>query len=265
MVFTEVLTQVFTVERIMTPRSAFLLWTGHGDIESLWHKAHELNIDTIPMVENDKIERVLSRGSDQPKKIMPNQYVPQDRSVFEALELFADLPESRKIFVTFHDTVVGIVTSADLNRVIVRTYLYNLLAELEMILARHIRAYFHNNQKAILHILKQSSDNEFFEDLAQSIKEQESQDLEIDIVHLLYLKDLVKVVSRSKPLLTTLGFSSSTKFSKAMNKLVALRNDVMHPVKLLVGNNRSVEQLFEQAKLAADLVDRWNALPTSQQ
>lgn len=243
------LSQVFTVETIMTGRDQLLIWDGSAPLVVLWEEATQLKVDTLPVEQQGQIVGVLRRGQDIPVPLTPEWLVSRDTAIPDVVQAFAEKAQSC-LFVFYRQEVIGIVTPADLNKLPARTYFYNLLAELEMTIAEIVRRQYDTEQDAILTLLDR-------QDEVDTIKAQmTASDLSIDIVHSLNLSDLVNVARKDETLRHTLGFPSAKQVEKHMNGLVHLRNDIMHPVRLILNDYTGIEKLNERIQRALEILKR---------
>jgi hypothetical protein len=148
--------------------------------------------------------------------------------------------------------ITGIVTPADLNKAPARTFFYNLIAELEMVIASLVEDCFKNRQYEISRLLS----SERKQDIEDAVTEMVETDREIEIIHLLYLSDLVKILRKEESLRKSLDFESSSQVKNELGSLVDLRNDLVHPVRLILGEKRDVAKLYEQIQTAFEVLHR---------
>ena len=243
------LSQVFTVETIMTGRDQFLTWDGNAPLATLWEEATQIQVDTIPIEHQGQIVSVLRRGQDTPVPLTPEWLVSRDTAIPDVVQLFAE-KRTPCLFVFFRQEVIGIVTPADLNKLPARTYFYNLLAELEMTIAEIVRRQYGTKQDNILNLLgKQDELDEIKQKMAES-------DLSIDIVHWLDLSDLVNLACKNDILRKSLGFPSAKQVGKKMNGLVDMRHDIMHPVRLILDDYTGIERLNERIQRTLTILNR---------
>lgn len=257
------LEQVFTVETIMTPRGQFLQWCDDEPLAEVWEKANLLNLDVIPIVKQGEIQAVFCRGNDKPMLLDSDRFVSHNQSIPTALQLLGNDNKPPFLFVTFQRTVVGLITPADFNKLAARTYFYNLLAELEMKLAALSLRFFKGNQSDLLQRLEEiyresEKGRERLEEIYTRLHKTQQSNNEINIVHMLYLTDFINLVCRSEKFRDGLGFSSRSNAEKQLNGLVQLRNDTMHPVNLILSENRTVDKLANQLGIALELLSKWN-------
>jgi hypothetical protein len=245
------LEQVFTVETIMTPRNQLLAWDGSAALDTLWQQAANLKIDTIPVTDHGQIIGILRRGETETSPLTPDWLISRDTSIPHLLEVFA-AKKQPCLFVFHRQEIIGIVTPADFNKLPARTYFYNLLAELEMLIASRAREHFGQTQDVILTLLDRQGELEALKThMAES-------DLEIDIIHTLNLSDMVNVICKVDTMRERLGFPSRKQVEKQLNGLVHLRNDIMHPVRLILDDYQGIDKLNERVQRALALLIRWN-------
>ncbi len=246
------LSQVFTVETIMTGRNLLLTWDGNAPLDILWEQATQLKVDTIPIEEHGQMVGILRRGHDTPAPLTPAWLVSRDTAIPDVVQAFAEKAQPC-LFVFYRQEVIGIVTPADLNKLPARTYFYNLLAELEMTIAEIVRRQYDTEQDAILTLLDR-------QDEIDTIKAQmAASDLSIDIVHSLNLSDLVNLARKDETFRQSLGFPTPKQVEKHMNGLVYLRNDIMHPVRLILDDYTGIEKLNERIQRALEILNRLTA------
>jgi len=248
------LDQVFTVETIMTPHDdQLLVWSGSESIEAIWQKATQLRIDTVPVTENGAITAVLKQGSNQSLPLTPNWLISRDTSIPELLKLFVTNGQTC-LFVFYKQEVIGLVTPSDLNKLPACTYFYNLLAELEILIASHAKQHLGQLDEDDLAQLEHKSESE------ELSKQLEKSNLGIDPIHTLSLSDLVNIISRSEALYRKLGFNSSSQVLKNLGGLVALRNQIMHPVRRVLDDSQDINKLNERIQRALHLINQWKEI-----
>jgi hypothetical protein len=241
----QLLSQVFTVETIMTARSQFITWDGIAPLDILWERATQLKVDTIPVEQNEYIVAVLSRGSALPVPLTPEWLVSRDTAIPDVVRVFAEKSKPC-LFVFYRQEVIGIVTPADLNKLPARTYFYNLLAELEMLIADRIR-HCYRDEEMILSLLR--SDR-----VDNAKRRMERHDLEIDIVNALELTDLLKLARNCPAILSALRISKN-RFDDIFNPFDEFRNRVMHPSNLILNDQKGIEKLNNRVQNALNMLN----------
>ncbi|MBZ0280084.1 MAG: hypothetical protein K8L97_05040 [Anaerolineae bacterium] len=248
------LEQVFTVETIMTPRrdNGWLVWEEDKSPQDQWDVAEQSGVDMLPVLDGDKIIGVRERiNKDQIIPFADNWLISERISIRELVEKFA-ISKRTWLFASDAKDVIGIVTPADLNKLPARTYFYSLLAELEMLIAKHVRNHFGQNHQAILALLNNPEELEGVE-----IKMRDS-DMKIDIVHFLDLSDLIKVIKKKAVLREKLGLGSANQVKEKIGNVVELRHNVMHPVRLILNDKKGIDDLDKQVRNILSLLGSVN-------
>lgn len=245
------LERVFNVETIMTPRhnNGWLVWQEDKSPQDQWDVAEQSGVDMLPVLDRDKIIGVRERvNKDQIIPFADDWLISRQISIRELVEMFA-ISKRAWLFVSDTKDVIGIVTPADLNKLPARTYFYSLLAELEMLIAQQVRNHFGQNHQAILTLLNNPKELEDVE-----IKMRDS-DMKIDIVHFLDLSDLVEIIKKEDAIRKDWNELGSRKMvEKKLGGLVALRHDVMHPVRFILDDYKGVGTLNERVKRTIELL-----------
>jgi len=126
-------------------------------------------------------------------------------------------------------SVLGLITTADLNQRPLRTALYRILAWLEEELAQLIGRHFPDPPSwlKILSVDHRAPLIGYWE-----LSKQEGVD--ISPIAWTTLPQLLKIVGASKDLRHALGFETGNSFDKCKGSIPDLRNRVMHPVRPLI-------------------------------
>ena len=249
------LEQAFAVETIMTPRTKWLFWDSEQSLEPLWKRARKLRVDTIPVIENDQITGLLMQDQSESISLTEDWLVANDTPIHHVLQRFATATKPSLLVFQRQRVITGIVTPADFNKAPARTLIYSLLAELEMAIASVIGNHFKGRQEEILKLIEPIAKPE----IKKVIAEMKREDLEIEIIHLLYLSDMVNIIRKAPDLREEINvkeLETSKKVEKTLNGLIHLRNDVVHPVNLVVGERRGIQKLDKQIQCAASLLPK---------
>lgn len=249
------LEQIFMARTIMTPVEELLVWDGLEAVEVVRERAQLERIDTIPVKLNGRISHVLPEGSDAPQPLTPDWIVTSNTSIRQLVKTFAQRQNACLLVLDVQD-VTGLVTHADLNKLPVRTFLYSLLSELEMMLGDLIKKRKLSNNE-IFSAIDDKEERKRQAEIQQKLSEA---DLELDIVDTLYLRELVSIIRMHDDLRTQFQFPSMTQLDNAMNPLVTLRNDVMHPNKPILHRSRNVMKLHEQIERVTTLLTNHQTL-----
>lgn len=145
-------------------------------------------------------------------------------------------------------TVFGLVTIADLNRREVRKAAYELLLDLETVLADLIRRRFGDPGEWIGGLSEESQVRVLGN--AELLKRR---GIETDFLEAVMLPDLLKIVEKSDALRSITGVAKKQLHS-ASYKIGQMRNRVMHPVRPLVTGQDDVVEMLKAATAARDLL-----------
>lgn len=234
----QLLGEVFTAETIMTARDQIFSWPLGQDISAMKKQRDIERFDLVPASYEGEIVGLYFEEKEEPQSLTREWLVSKGTPISELLGLFAN--SKKPGYLVIHgQSVVGIVTPADLNKLPARIYIYNLIGELELGLANLIRHQIDNQQDMLSPLSYDRQTN-----LQEEIDELISGNVDVDPVQLFYLSDLVNVVVNTDQLRMKLGFSSRKEAEKTLNGLVHMRNSIMHLVRPLL--KRIPEDLIKQ-------------------
>jgi hypothetical protein len=241
------LNQIFTVETIMTPQSKLLAWDSISPLEDVWQKADALKIDAIPVREEGVIQTILIRGADTPLPLSPDWLVTRDTPIAEVVCIFAEMKRDCLLVLGAQD-VIGLVTPIDLNKLSARTYFYNLIADMEMQLARTIAQHF-PHPRDILAFIHREDRREHIQRII------EDSELELEAIHTLYIREFSDIIQGEEKLRGQLGFKSKNQVEKYFGGIIDLRNAIMHPTRPILDNDHGIQQLHRRLERIAHLLD----------
>lgn len=221
------LDQVFTVEDLMTPRKQ-LFEVEPGDLQNARIEAEQQGFDLVPIIENDCIIGVWHQQAINFEPLTDRWLVSRDTSIPDLLTLFVE--SQRPGFLVLHrQEIIGLVTPADLNKLPMRVYIYNLIGELELGLAALMQDHFQINR---MEAIRQKLGEDRWQKITESEERLRKGNVDVDPIQLLYLNDLVNIVCKTEDLLTKLKMSGTE--AKKLGGLVRLRDRTMHPVRPLL-------------------------------
>lgn len=252
---TELLDRSFTVEALMTPYNELFMCNFNEDFATVREKATRQGFDCVPIVHDGKVISILPKGSIRPEPLVGKWLVSRDTPVFHLLNLFVR-NELQPFLVLHRQDIVGIVTPADLNKMPMRVYVYNVIGELEMLLAALLREHFGDNQKAILELI--STDHASKVACWQERAAQKN--VEADIITYVFFDDLLDVIRQTKDLRLRLSLEVQDFTDHGpLDGLHKLRNRTMHTVGPLVLEYRGEDglvQVQERLEFALDMIER---------
>lgn len=229
--FNRLLNDVFTVETIMTSTEMLFTWPAEADGATLWTRPETAGYDLIPATRAGEISGLWHKGVQTPMPLSHEWFISHNTAIPHVLRLFATT-DSPGFLALYGQTIVGLVTPADLNRLPVRAYLYNLIGGLEVGLGRMLRAHFRDNTAGLLALLSTGSRGTVEAELAET----RAGNVDVDPVEFLYISDLIDVVGKEAALRQMLGYLSRSQLEDDLGGIVSLRNRIMHPVRPLLEN-----------------------------
>lgn len=244
--------QSCTAEAMMTPRTDLHTWEIGTDREPVGQAAEQRAYDLVPVTAGGRIEAVWNRaGGGEPEPLSAGWLVPATAGIPELVRQLVD-GKRPGLLVARGDEVVGLVTPADLNKMAVRGYVYQLVAELERALAGLLRREFEGRPERMVALLSSARRKT----LADQERRAKAGDVTIDLVQILYLPDLLEIVSESKGLRTLLGYPSSKEAKRLFSGLMDLRLRTMHPLRSLLEYKHELGSLNTWLERAQELLQR---------
>jgi len=223
----ELLNQVFTVERIMTPRDRLLTWEEGTNKKPVLEEAKARRFDLIPITKGNRITGIMRRGK-RAGSLTEGWLIAASTGVADLLDAFAKSRQPGFLVLRCQD-VVGLVTPGDLNKIEVRAYVYNLVGQLEIGLGKMVREAYPDESK----VLGELSDKRRGE-IERLWQQTQSGNVDLGVVACLNLVDLFHVIRKNDLLYGLLGYTSGSKVGDELEPLNELRNCVMHPVRPFV-------------------------------
>lgn len=160
------------------------------------------------------------------------------RSVIQGFAL-----ESRNFYFLGNERrIVGLISIADLNCRQVKVYLFNLLSELEMQLAKLVSAHVSDDDLLGMTFANEKS---MYAEVKKRYESDKAKGVHVPFVQYLYFSDLINVI-RKKNLFDQLEYESGGKFQDAFGPLVCLRQKVAHPPRSLITEPKSCNELWNQ-------------------
>ncbi len=156
--------------------------------------------------------------------------------------------------------VVGVVHESDLNKHAVYAYCYCLLSRLEQNLTELVDLLFPEADQ-----WRGFLPHERWEQIESRWKQAKDNGRQVDPVHYLCFSDYIRIIANAPQALEALGFKTKGAWKEFVGAMDELRNDVMHPVRNLVGNHRSVSKLADIDERIQNLIARTDALAVKYQ
>lgn len=183
------LDQVFTAEDLMTPVKD-VERAEPGNLDAARTKAIEERYDVLPVFKNEHIIGIFRVDTAEPEPLTDRWLISRDTPILDLINLFVET-EQPAFLILHRQEVIGLVTPADLNKLPARVYVYNLIGELELKLAALVQTHFRSDQARF----RQALSDERWKKIASDYVRLKRGNADVDPVQLLYLKDLINIVS----------------------------------------------------------------------
>jgi len=225
-----------------------------GDEVGICERMRAKRFDVLPIVSADETQEyfVTVAWNDYStivrKPIRTEDLIPYDTDLREVIRRFA-LDKRHFYFLSGPKPVVGLISIVNLNCRQVKVFLFNLIAELEIILAALLTRTLSD---AILLAMAEGRTGAFAESL-KNYEEAKREGVDAPFVEYLTLPTLINV-GTSQRLYEVFGFSR-TRFEK-LGRLRNLRNAVAHPVRSLITDPSSCVKLWEKLRMIEEVLAR---------
>lgn len=251
---------LYTVEHIMTPREHMVCYPDSTEPDKLHKESQKFDFDCIPLTGDNEGKTIVGLYYRDRGKIVPlseEWLIGHDTSIFQLLVNFNN-QGLRCFLVVQKDTIAGIVTPADLNKVPTRAYVYGYIALMEQLLGDGLRQMIDmveegssplERQKQYLHRKLNKSWKKIEGFFCKSKKD----GMEVDYVACMSLSEVIKALEDTdfaKNLMKVCGKkkkpdpSGESKLRACLKNILELRNWVAHPVKdSSWGKNQEGERL----------------------
>jgi hypothetical protein len=152
--------------------------------------------------------------------------------------------------------VVGVVHQSDLNKHPVYAYFYCLVSRLEQSLSKLLQHSFPSVED-----WRSFLPEGRWRQIDSRWKQAKAGGREVGHVHYLCFPDYTRILGNASDTLAALGFATRPAWEAYVGAMDELRNDVMHPVRDLIGGHRSVQGLMEIEERVRDLIMRTEGIP----
>lgn len=232
----------YTLEEITTPTEDLLCWDQSDSTrEDRIQSAEVHRITFLPVTQDGEIVGVISvqalKQGASFQSLTDDWFVDAEMPILELLERFANTPD-RIYFVRRLSQIVGLVAPADLNRLAARASVYLLVASFEIELTETIRTRVGSDDEIVAKHLPP----ERLKKLDEERQKAKKGDLELGLIHYLYLDDLITIVQKHDELREALGFESRTQAKEALS-FKAVRNPVSHLNSLLIESRQDMQKV----------------------
>jgi len=216
--------------------------------------------DVLPMVSGERVTGYFqtSRWNDYSspvrKSLSYKDVIPLQTHVRDLIKSFAK-DHRLFYFLSNENRIAGLVTVADLNSRLVKTYLYSLLCELEIGLGKLISAHVLEGELLTMTSSKSNAGN--YEKAKKRFAKDRRNGVETSFIEYLYLPNIIDVIEM-KCIYRELDYSKS-EFTEGHRSLIPLRNKIAHPNKMLtsiINNVDTVDLLWSCVDLIEDALFR---------
>ncbi|MFZ2878864.1 MAG: hypothetical protein WA009_04940 [Phototrophicaceae bacterium] len=234
----------YPVSDIMTPEDQLTCWCPDADNrDEVIRIALDEGYTFVPVRLGDNVTSIVRvRGLTRRKTAPPLTHewlISADTPILRLIGLLVRNPE-RPFLVLRGSEIVGLVDTADLNNTKARASLYLLMAHFEAELVRLVRKQVGSETEDFGALLSR----ERLERLIEEQMEAKKRDVNLSLIHHLYLTDLTTIVARSKRLREVFGFTSRSKAEEQLS-FTPIRNPLSHQNSPVVSKRSDIIDLNE--------------------
>ena len=181
----------------------------------------------------------------------PTELVSDTTTLVEVFRILRDKP---RVYVTYFNAVVGIVTRGDLQKAPVRMWLFGLVTLLEMQLLRLIRG-CHPNEESWKQLLSQKrltiASGEFSKRRAKNV--------EIDLADCLQFcdkRDIFLELLKSDEIKNLIDIKSKTKVERLLDRARDLRDNLAHAQDIIPGSLPEMTDLVQEIESLLEKMEK---------
>jgi hypothetical protein len=164
-------------------------------------------------------EDLHSHSAHEERKFDPRQVVDLETSLTDVIHI---LTHFNSCFVSLDETVVGFISREEIEKPVVRMWLFGIIMLIEMLAVALIR------QKWPDEIWKEKLSNGRLEKARELQAERQRRGFSADLVDCLQFADKIQLLLKDPAFLEGAGFSSLAAARRALNDLESLRDDLAH-------------------------------------
>jgi len=216
-------TEAFTAKDIAEPIHSFDADRKSHEVESIMHT---LGIGVIGIRRHGQVMGYAWKGDldsgqcgDRARAFGQDQVVYGDASLSEVILV---LTRYDHCFISLLGTVAGVVTRADMEKPIVRMWLFGMITMLEINIASRIREHWPGDE------WQQHCSNNRLRKAEALCAERSRLNQHSDLIDCLQLSDKAQVLLSDQELMEEYGFSSKTAADRTIKELSSLRNNLAH-------------------------------------
>jgi len=216
-------TRAFTARDILEPLVSFDEGTGVEEMRQAWGKQVRtvVGIRRGGEVVGYLLAEDLPHGADVPatRPILPRQTVLLEDSLADVVHVLTSFSHC---FVTLEGAVVGVIGRPDMEKPVVRMWLFGMIILVEMTVVESIRSHLPDDG------WWQFVSDERMAKARQLLEERKRRNLGGDLLDCLQFSDKVQIATQGLSHLQGLGFSSASAAKKVIKEMESLRNNLAH-------------------------------------
>lgn len=252
--FGEDLRDFFHADQIATPIAGAITVGLAESAKIARQRLVDARFDQAPVVDGRRPVGWVSTGNLQGHRNAKSVMTPlndctlvsAESSIASVLQL---LPSSKFLFVVDKQGLSGFIVRSDLDRHAVRSYLYLLIARIEMLLSEIVKSAIADNQ--IIASIRSDQKRRFEQAYAAN--------REASPAEYLYIDQLVSLFTRTP-------YASDPRFwdeslTDLLFRVKSFRNDIMHPVRSLAASE-NIETIANLPRWATEVADRLRGIVT---
>lgn len=252
--FGEDLRDFFHADQIATPIAGAITVGLAESAKIARQRLVDARFDQAPVVDGRRPVGWVSTGNLQGHRNAKSVMTPlndctlvsAESSIASVLQL---LPSSKFLFVVDKQGLSGFIVRSDLDRHAVRSYLYLLIAGIEMLLSEVVKSAIADNQ--IIASIRSDQKRRFEQAYAAN--------REASPAEYLYIDQLVSLFTRTP-------YASDPRFwdeslTDLLFRVKSFRNDIMHPVRSLAASE-NIETIANLPRWATEVADRLRGIVT---
>lgn len=263
------LNKAMDVRQLMTPREEFFTCACGLSEEKRREallEAKQLGYDVIPLSDGKIITGYFTQRCVDEAQLGIDRLLSANTPIPELIDLFVsncnkcrgtcsltDCTCKNTYFILSTQQVIGLVTTADLNKLPARIFLYNLVGEVELALAKLIERMVTLTDDEVIRILREYQPRNLTYH-ANELEKARNSNVGVSILQQAYLSDLIAVIETHSDLFQTVC-GSQKMISGQLQDLTNLRNTTMHPSRpILVSMPKDIQALHHRVTLAKKIL-----------
>jgi hypothetical protein len=208
-------------------------------------KAKENNYDFLPRGSKDSITGVfLVNEKEEPKRELNRDWLLSiSTTIPQLLNIFLEDVEKGHPghFVIRGKKIEGLVTPSDLNRIPVRVYIFNLVAEIEFLMIETIERICDDTRSLIKYLSQEHQKN-----IEERLKVNERGNADVPAIHHFNFSDLIMVIQKDDTIRELFDYKSKTQAKNSLGFIVKVRNRTVHQSRPMVGDVKTDVKKFHK-------------------